>query len=300
MNQKQVTVRVVRDDGKEMSFGTGTDWNIPNDGLENWANLPHTVNIEPNVTYDGGTVTGKRIESVDRSIKAELAVPDRAEHFRELLVRFFNPKHTFEAHLTYQGRTLWCVGEQLGFKCETGNVYKPVTFEWTILCPMPYLLSEDDFGKNIAAVTPKFGFPFTSATDVSGDAAGKVYAGGFVWSAYDFARTVEIDNDGDVETFCKAIITASGDVTNPKLMKGGRFVRVVDKVGEGDAIEIDFIARPPRVTKNGANIIHKTDRLSSFVGMGFNVGLNTIQYDADDGVQYMNAALYYNKRYLGV
>lgn len=300
MSQKRVIVRVVRDDGQEMSFGTGTDWKIENDGLENWANLPYSVEVSENVTYDGGTVTSKRVESVDRTVSAVLADPRQNEVMREKLVRFFNPKRSYEAHLTYQGRTLWCQGEQYAFKCDAGNVYQPVAFSWTILCPMPYLLSEDDFGQDIANVEPKFGFPLYSCTSATGAAKGVANAQGFIWSAYSFARKVELLNDGDVETYCRAVIIANGDVTNPKLINGTKYVRIIDTLHEGDVVEVDFVSRPPTVTKNGENIIHKTDRLSSFVGLKFDVGNNVIQYDADNGTDAMSVSLYYNKRYLGI
>lgn len=300
MSQKHVIVRVVRDDGQEMSFGTGTGWKIENDGLENWANLPYSVEVSENVTYDGGTVTSKRVESVDRTVSAVLADARQNEVMREKLVRFFNPKRSYEAHLTYQGRTLWCQGEQLAFKCDAGNVYQPVTFSWTILCPMPYLLSEDDFGQDIANIEPKFGFPLYSCTSATGAAKGVANARGFIWSAYSFARKVELVNDGDVETYCRAIIIANGEVTNPKLINGTKYVRIIDTLHEGDVVEVDFVNRPPTVTKNGENIIHKTDRLSSFVGLKFDVGKNVIQYDADNGSNLMSVSLYYNKRYLGI
>lgn len=298
--ERPVTVRVVRDDGQEMSFGSGTDWNILDDGLENWANLPHSVEVTENVEYDGGTVTSKRIETVDRTVSAMLADSRLNEPMREKVVRFFNAKHSFEAHLTYQGRTRWCQGEQLAFKCDAGNVFNAVRFSWTILCPMPFLLSEDDFGQDIASVDPKFGFPLYSCTSATGTAKRKANAQGFVWGAFAFARKVELVNDGDVPTYCRAIITATGDVTNPKLINGSKFVRLVDTMKEGDVLEVDFVKRPPTVRKNGENVIQKTDRLSSFVGLRFDVGKNVLQYDADNGSNAMSVALYYNKRYLGI
>ena len=297
---KTVLIRVVRDDGDSMEFGTGTDWYIENDGLENWSAPTPEVSYSENVTYDGATVTGRRVASIDRTIEATLRNAKQNELMRERVVRFFNPKHSYEAHITYQGRTLWCHGEHYAFKCDAGNVYQPVSFSWTILCPMPYLLSEDDFGQDIAAIDPKFGFPLYSCTSATGAAKGVANRRGFIWSAYSFARTVEIANDGDVPTYCKAIIIANGTVTNPKLIKGTSYVRIVDTLQEGDVVEIDLVHRPPTVTKNGENIIQRTDRASSFSGVSFDVGLNTIQYDADDGSDALSVAIYYNKRYLGV
>lgn len=297
---KIVKVRVVRSDGDSMEFGTGTDWGIPSDGLENWSNLDSEVEISENVTFDGGTVTNKRVASIDRTVKARLRNASLNELMRERVTRFFNPKYSYEAHIEYQGRKLWCQGEQYGFTCDAGNVYQPVSFTWTILCPMPYLMGEDDFGKDIANIDAKFGFPLYSCTSATGEAKGVANAGGFIWSAYSFARTVELANNGDVDTFCRAVMIANGTVTNPKLIKGGKYVRIIDTLQQGDVVEIDFTQRPPTVTKNGESIIQKCDRLSSFVGMEFAVGLNTIQYDADNGSALLSVSLYYNERFLGV
>lgn len=283
-----------------MEFGTGTDWYIENDGLENWSNLSYELESSENVTYDGATITSKRVASIDRTIEATLRNAKHNELMREQLVRFFSPRYSYEAHITYQGRTLWCQGEQYAFKCDAGNVYQPISFSWTILCPMPYLMSEDDFGQDIANIEPRFGFPLYSCTSATGAAKGVANANGFIWSAYSFARTVEIANDGDVDTYCRAVLIANGSVTNPEIINGKNFVRVIDTLSEGDVIEIDLVKRPPTVTKNGENIIQRTDRASSFSGMALSVGMNTLQYNADDGSANLSVALYYNKRYLGV
>lgn len=297
---KQVLIRVVRSDGDSMEFGTGTDWAIESDGLENFANLSYELESSENVTYDGATVTGKRVASIDRTVSATLRDATQNEVMRERLIRFFSPRFSYECHVTYQGRTLWCQGEQYGFRCDSGNVYRPISFTWTMLCPMPYMLSEDDFGQDIANIEPRFGFPLYSCTSATGEAKGVANQHGFIWSAYSFARTVEIPNDGDVDTYCRAVMIANGEVTNPQLIKGKKYVRILDTLKEGDVVEIDFTQRPPTVTKNGENIINKTDRLSSFVGMELSVGVNTIQYDADNGSDALSVAIYYNKRYLGI
>lgn len=69
---EQVILHIVRDDGMEFDIDNVV-WMIPNDGLENWANLPHSVSVQENASYDGGVVTNRRVETVDRSVHAELA-----------------------------------------------------------------------------------------------------------------------------------------------------------------------------------------------------------------------------------
>lgn len=293
---KQVTLRIVRDDGLEFDIDNRT-WMIPSDGLENWANLPHTVSVQENASYDGGVVTNRRIGSVDRSVRAELANPADNARMRMEAIRFFSPKHTYEAHLTYQGRTLWCAGEQYAFKCDTGNVYQPVAFDWTILCPMPYLLSEDDFGKDVALIKGKFGFPYHSVVQSTPKG---VYKRGFVMGVYAFDKVVDITNDGDVTTYPRVVISASGTVENPRISIGQKFVRYVGTLQSNDQLVIDFEQRPPRVTLNGQNAMNKVDRASSFTSFQIDVGDTTFEYDADSGENVMSVSLYYRKRYLGI
>lgn len=291
-----VIVRIVRDDGEEFWIDNER-WMIPNDGLENWANLPHSVSVQENASYDGGIVTNQRVEAVDRTVEAELLSPEGNAEARAEAIRFFSPRRTYDVHLTYQGRTRWCQGVQYAFKCETGNIYQPVAISWTVLCPMPYLLSEDNFGKDVAFITAKFGFPYHSV--VQSTPAG-VYKRGFVMGVYDFNRTVDIRNDGDVTTFPRVVVRADGTVENPKISIGDKFVRFVGTLRQGDELVIDFEQRPPRVTLNGQNAINKVDRASSFTSFQIEAGDTTFEYDADSGENVMSVSLYYWKRYLGI
>ena len=86
---EQVILHIVRDDGLEFDIDNVV-WMIPNDGLENWANLPHSVSVQENASYDGGVVTNKRIETVDRSVHAELANPADNAAKRLEAIRFFS------------------------------------------------------------------------------------------------------------------------------------------------------------------------------------------------------------------
>lgn len=293
-----VKARIVRSDGIETTLGDG-EWRIPNDGLENWANLPYSVKSAEVPSYDGAIVTAKRVSSVDRTIKATVGNTRDNEKLRARAIKFFNPKHSYDVYLTYMGRTRWCHGEQIGFKASEGNIYDPVTIEWTILCPNPYLLSVGDFGKDIAEVMGRFGFPFISALPVS-EGSQPGFIEGFVTSVRAFSTTVEIENDGDVPSGMRVRIKAGGRVLNPVVKVGKGYIRLVVEMAENDEIELDASSRPPVIKMNGENAMQLLDRRSSILDMTVAVGGTTIEYGADDGEGNMSVVVRYNKQYLGV
>ena len=160
----------------------------------------------------------------------------------------------------------------------------------TFLFPNPYLKSYEDFGEDIASITPMIGFPY-----ICNVSSGRPE--GITGGIYNFARQVVLENDGAVETYCRAVFIAKGDVENPALIIGDNYVKVLDTMQEGDVIEMDFTNSPPTVKKNGKNIIGKCDRKSAFDAMILNKGDTTIQFDADNGTNLLQVSIYYNKLY---
>lgn len=288
-----VKARIVRSDGKELTLGDG-DWRIPKDGLENWANLPYNVYSSEIPASDGAIVTSKRVSSVDRTIKAEAKGKDPDE-LRAYAIWFFNPKFTFEVHLTYRGRTRWCQGEQIGFKASEGNIYQAPEITWTIICANPYLQSEGNYGKDIAEIKPMFGFPWRSAVKGS-----KNYHPNAVVSIHSFAKSVPVSNDGDVPSSMNVLMRITGKVVNPSIRLGNGWVKLLSTFKQGDIIQLDCTKKPPKVTLNGNNIMHLVDRKSSILNLRIDVGESSLEYDADDGYQNMSVTVYWNKQYLGV
>lgn len=283
---KKVEVRVIRDDNKEFVFDN-TVWGIPSDGLIGF----DTVDVESfneNVPV-GSRNTGTKVKDKDRTVKARLMNPALNELQRAVVISFFNPLHTFKVYVTYQGRTRWCEGRQIGFKCPNKNVYEPLELTWTILSNMPYMLSIENFGENIGELVPLFGFPYNSIIGV-----------GFAVGSYRFAKEVLIDNNGDVETFFQCAITATGSVENPKLIKDNKYVRIIDTMKKGDVYVIDFVASPPTIKKNGKNFIRNLDKTSSLVDMALDVGGSKFGFDADSGSNNMKVEIYRHERYLGI
>lgn len=293
-----VSVRIVRSDGIEFHMGDN-DWRIPNDGLENFANLTYDVAVAEVPSYDGGIATSKRVASQDRTVKAEYQGTDR-EDARAKAIQFFNPKYSYECYVTYMGRTRHCAGEQAGFLCALDNIYRRPSITWTIICPNPYMLSEGLYGEDISKVEPRFGFPWVSYAPPQPDDGERSTNIGAIASSRMFAQSVDIVNDGDVPSGMRISIYAGGEVSNPSVRIGDKYVRILHKMKRGDEIILDASSRPPSVTLNGKNIMNLVDRKSSILDMMIAVGDTTIEYDADFGYYSMVVTVYYNKQYLGL
>lgn len=289
---KKVCIRFVRSDDIEFLID-GTDWKIPSDGLDGFGVYENDITTVDNAVGDGGIITSSRIAPKDRTVKAISRNPAINDILRKSVISFFNPKMDYRIYITYMGITRWCEGKIYKFKLPSGNIFRNMELTITMLCPDPYLRSYDNFGKNIAAVTGMCAFPYlcsiTSGTP-KGVTGGK----------FNFANKVLIDNDGDVDTFCKAVITADGNVENPKLIINDNYVRVIDNMTADDVIVIDFTQNPPTVKKNDVNYIGHCDRTSAFDDMQIPVGSAEISFDADNGSNLMNVSVYYNKLYSAI
>lgn len=293
-----VTVRIVRSDGLEFNLGN-EQWRIPNDGLENFANLNYQVSSDEIPAYDGAIITNKRVASQDRTIKAEVAKPSMNEELRAAAIKFFNPKYSYECYVTYMGRTRHCIGEQIGFKCSEGNIYQRASLTWSILCANPYMLSEGLYGQDLAEIEPRFGFPWVSFLPPE-EGEPRLTNTGAITSVHVFSQNVALINDGDVPSGMRVVLTAYGDVVNPYIRIGQGYIRLLTTMAPGDEIELDASSRPPTVTMNGKNAMNLVDRNSSILNMLIEVGETEIEYNADDGDLDLSVVVYYKKQYLGI
>lgn len=281
----KVTVKFIREDQKEFIID-GNDWKIPSDGLEGFGTFENDISTVDNAVGDGGIITSSRIAQKDRTITAKSRNPCLNDVLRRWATSFFNSKFTYKIIVTYMGITRWCEGKIYKFNLPNGNVHRTMDLTVTFLCPDPYLKSYEDFGKNIASVVGMMAFPYLCRQEQ-----------GITGGRFHFAKKVVLENDGDVETYCKAVFTAKGNVKNPKLIMDEAYVRIIDEMAEGDVITIDFTGNPPTVEKNGINFIGHCDRKSSFDEMILKVGDTEISFDADDGSNLLDVSIYYNKLY---
>lgn len=236
---------------------------------------------------DGDLVTGQRVGS--RTIEFTASVRNVAlnDIIRRSATSFFTAGRTYDVHVARYG------GQRYAAECRldsidvpTENQYNPITIKISMLMPDGYWLSADSYGKNIAGVDPRCGYPFISLSGY-----------GRIYGVYAQAGTVYLENDGDAEAYCRAVFTAQGDVTNPKLLTGNGYVRVLCAMHAGDVLIID--AKSKSVTLNGVNVAMLLDKTSSFSGIVFAIGTNAVGFAADVGSSALAVNVYYNKRYLG-
>lgn len=284
-------IKIVRSsDSAKFEIGAAHDWVVAEDGLEGFGDINNTIEYVDNVSTDGGLINSTHVSKKDRTIEAIYRYQSKQDIARKTMLSFFNVKDTFRVIVTYGTKEVYAEGKLLKLVCKPRHLEKGyVSFAITFLFANPYWKSVDDFGHNIAAVRGMIAFPYLATTEPSNI--------GLTGGVYNFARQIVIYNDGDVETRCKAVIAASGDVLNPKLIINDQYVRVLDEMVAGDVIEMDFSSIPPTVKKNGSNFLGHCDRTSAFTKMIIDRGDNTISYDADNGTTNLSVNIYYNKRY---
>ena len=285
--EHKVKIRIVREDSKEFNMD-GTDWRIAE--LSGFGSFDNDITLIDNAIGDGGIYGSDRVAQKDRTIVAKSRNPVMNEILRKIALSFFNPKHMYKVYVTYMGVTRWCEGKIHKFDLPTSNIHTTMTLSITFLFANPYFKSYDNFGKNIAAITGMCAFPYMCS---STEGTPKGITGG----VFNFAQKVVFENDGDVDTYCKAVFTSKGEVVNPKLLVNGNYVRVLDTMQSGDVIIIDFTKSPPTVQKNGMNFIGHCDRTSAFDAMALIVGDSEVSFEADNGSNFLDVSIYYNKLY---
>lgn len=291
----KVIIRIIRSDSREFKINTDdSDWKIPSDGLDGFGNYSNDVATIANVVGDGDIISSSRVGAKDRTIKFVASDNSNSEVLRSAASTFFTPKYTFKVYLTYMGVTRWCEGVIHKFNMPSNNINKKISVTVTFLCPSPYLRSYDDFGQDIASIAGRIAFPFLCSID---DEYPRIMQG-ITGGVFNFAQEIYLENDGDVDTYCRCVMKARGEVENPVLYINGNYVRILDTLEAGDTIEMDFAAQPPTVKKNGVNFIGHCDRTSAFDEMMLVIGDSKVSFNADNGSDQLTVSIYYNKLYV--
>jgi hypothetical protein len=286
---KVVKIKLIRDNGAEFSIDN-TDWMIPSDGLEGFATVETDISTVQSLLGDGSIITAVRLPHKARTVKCEVCDARYNEQLRAKAREFFNAHSRYKMYITYMGVTRWCEGSLNKFALSEGNIYRKVAMSFTILSENPYLKSYDDFGKDIASITPMAAFPY--------------YAnpawGGALTGYFNFGADVQVYNDGDVSTDALIKIKARGIVEKPFVTINDNMIKLNETLEEGDELVIDMAHKPPQVTLNGTNAIGLCDKHSAFTSMGLETGSNIISYGASSGSTLMSVSVYYNKLYASI
>lgn len=275
-------------DGKTFFVGNNLDWRFQkNGGLAGFADFSANLTYDDNYARDGGTTWHARLSKKDRTIKIVYLYPDKNVSARQALIEYFKYNYLYNVFITYMGREMYAEGRlyKMAISEET-KTYKNIKCTMTFSFDNPFLKSVDDFGRDIAAVTPTTAFPYLAKL-VKGKPTG----------IFNFQKTVVLYNDGDQISYPRVRIVATDQVWNPEIWINDNFIRFLDTIERNDEIDIDFTVIPPTVKLNGQNAIGKCDRESNFDGMYLSLGNNTIRFDAENGSDEMIVSVYFNKTY---
>lgn len=293
--------------GKTLRMGPGEDIDITAvTGLES---SELDISTSDNALVDGASVDGKKIKPRPIHIEASFKSNKNNPENRANVIKFFNPKYTGKALITNMGVSRNIEYELEGWTfASVRNMDNKLKILVDLLCPDPYMLNVDNYGKNMANISALFAFPWRmlSTRMTSGkldypDKARGMLLGGMTMGYRTLYKEVVLANDGDVPTGVQIQFVATrGPVTNPKITNTGtgQYMRVNVAMQQGDILLIDTNDRHQVITLNGVNYYQHIDRKSEPFKLA--MGDNYLEYDADENYTNLDVNLFYTPKYLGV
>ena len=291
MDNLKIVIRRMSD-GKEFEISNGSAWAVAADGLSGFGDIESEIGFDDSALYDGGIFTSDHIGKVNREINAICVSREDMATARSNALSFFRAKEEYRVNVTYGLRDVFAMAKAERVRCTERHLDRGyLTLTLLLVFNNPYWKSTDDYGKNIAGLEGMIAFPYLC--NANDDTMPKGTTGG----RFTFDQSVTITNTGDIDTEARISVQSNGEVINPRIEINGHSVRMLDTMQQGDTLELDFAAHPPRITKNGINYIGHADRTSDFCNMQLRIGENTIKYDADNGSANMAVNVYYNNLY---
>lgn len=257
-----------------------------------------------NALVDGSTMDGKRIKNRHVHIEATLRDDKHNDVNRQRIIGFFNPKYTGKMTVNYSGTKRNIAYEIEGWDfAETDNVFDNLAIVVDLTCADPYMKNIDNFGQNMADISPHIAFPWRVVKQkvIVPDPYKGLTLPGQITGYRTLTKEVLLANDGHVPTGVQIrFIAERGPVLNPKIthIGSGKFFRVRIRMEQGDVLIVDTDERHQVVELNSVNVYQKIDRLSEPFELA--VGNNYLEYDADENYTNLDVRLFYTPKYLGV
>lgn len=291
------TMRIVRSDGRVLNIGSGAGWRLKRGSYKDWSDQSISVNTSPNVLTHGSSHVSTRLNEKDRAASAFFVGSDILAA-RDEATSFFNSDFTFKVYFTHLGRTRWSEGRLAGLSCPPVKDFEGLVMTFTIRCLDPFFRDPDGNESAFGDSVPMLGWPYAAYADEEG----LEYPPGLVAGVLVFDGLNSIVNGGDVTTAYRVRIEAQGKLANPTITKDGRFVRMLLNLSAGDVLEIDFESAPPKVTKNGQNVIHYASRDSAFTKMAMQPGKNVFSFtvDNEENRSLAKVQVLFHEKFLGV
>lgn len=268
MNEVKLTF--VRDDDRKFIID-GSDLGLTE--LFGFGDISNEITTQTWANQDGSFITGQTLKETDRGFTAVVKSVKNNDIVREKVANFFNAKRRYKCIICYASQCRWQYCYLHKISIDTKNIYKLLQIKATFLFVNPYLLSMDDFGKDIANVVVGYPFPYVSTT-----------AAGRILPAYkEFAKSVNLFNEGEIDSPVKITITLETSAENsyPFVNINGNkvYIRVPPSQNAQKQIIIDRTVLPPTVTDGeGNNILAAVENVSNLINLLIVKGDNYIEY----------------------
>lgn len=254
---------------------------------------------------DGSSVSGKRVKKRPIHIEATLRDDKHNEVNRQRIIKFFNPKYSGKITVNHSGTERTLDYELEGWSFESQRyVGNKIGIIVDLMCPDPYWRNIDNFGKNMAAKSAMFSFPWMVLKQKQTGLEDPYKGLGLAGKASGYLtlnKQVLLSNDGDVECGMQIKFVASrGVVVGPKIthIGSGNYMHVNITMEEGDVLLVDTSQRHQVIELNGVNVYQHIDKMSEPFQLA--VGDNFLEYGADENYTNLDVMLYYTPLYLGV
>ena len=234
---------------------------------------------------DGDTVTNA--QALPRDIVIDLSIKDGVdvEGALNAIKSVVKPKK--KVILYWKDKTI----EGIASDMDAPRFSEKVVLQISLHCSNPWWQSVQNVITEIAESIPLAHFAMSFLIDAEGNVESKPLG------EIDLNRTKSFNNDGDVAVGMDISIVAVGEVVNPSLRRNnGDFIGCNLTLHEGDEIKISTHKGRKTITLNGANVMSKIMRGSSF--MQLDTGEQEFTLAADSGASFCYFTVSFSKMYM--
>lgn len=273
---------------KEIRIAKDSVFRLLAGGLKGVEAADYELSTEKSAGMDGEYVQTEKFGP--RSIGIEFSVADRArtEDYRDLLMRYINPRREGTLIVERNG-----VRRKIGVKMDGRMEFDQANIitdrlhvSLNLFCPDPWFYDAEETERGFIAHAPLLTFPFNSVVGVG-------ITSGATWTT----DALTINNDGDAPMGVMVDIVADGPITNPGVKLDDKAIKAICSMQGGDKLHISTVERQKTIELNDGVLLNY-DRQSVF----FQVppGNHTLIITADSGVDKATSKVTYAMRYLGV
>lgn len=211
--------------GERLTFNRiGGDFTI--EEIQGLSPASATINTSAAAYLDGALFNSSKVDM--RTLQIAFAIEKNAAANRIKIYNVLKPKQAVRAYYKSATRDVYIDGYVQSVEITHFNMKQICTV--SILCPLPFWQDAQQQSSALSAVQGMFHFPFASLATPE-----------LVFSYIDPYTSVEVANDGDVQTGIIIELYASAAVSNPKIFDylTGDFIELNFNMQPADLITID-------------------------------------------------------------